>query len=49
MEIVSLFPAESFSALLGQGAGEGELVERYTRLVRTLAIVENENLAVFRS
>ncbi|PPH54626.1 glutamate 5-kinase [Rathayibacter sp. AY1E2] len=49
MEIVSLFPAESISALLGQGAGEGELVERYTRLVRTLAIVENENLAVFRS
>ncbi|PPI77191.1 glutamate 5-kinase [Rathayibacter rathayi] len=48
MEIVSLLPAESISALLGQGAGERELVARYTRLVRTLAIVENENLAVFR-
>lgn len=48
MEIVGLFPAESISALLGHGAEEAELVERYTRLVRTLAIVENEQLAVFR-
>jgi len=48
MEIVGLFPAESISALLGQGAEEGELVERYTRLVRTLAIVENQHLSVFR-
>ncbi|MWV58010.1 glutamate 5-kinase [Rathayibacter sp. VKM Ac-2754] len=48
MEIVGLFPAESISALLGQGSEESELVERYTRLVRTLAIVENEQLSVFR-
>lgn len=48
MEIVGLFPAESISALLGQGSEESELVERYTRLVRTLAIVQNEQLSVFR-
>lgn len=48
MEIVGLFPAESISALLGHGSEQAELVERYTRLVRTLAIVENEQLAVFR-
>lgn len=48
MEIVGLFPAESISALLGLGAEEGELVERYTRLVRTLAIVENQHLSVFK-
>ncbi|ROP50259.1 glutamate 5-kinase [Rathayibacter sp. PhB185] len=48
MEIVSLFPAESIAALVGQGAAVEELVERYTRLVRTLAIVGNEQLAVFR-
>ncbi|WP_165759560.1 glutamate 5-kinase [Rathayibacter oskolensis] len=48
MEIVGLFPAESIAALVGQASEESELVERYTRLVRTLAIVENEQLAVFR-
>lgn len=47
MEIVGLFPTESISALLGHGSEEAELVERYTRLVRTLAIVENQQLAVF--
>lgn len=48
MEIVGLFPAESISALLGQGSEEAALVERYTRLVRTLAIIGNEQLSVFR-
>ncbi|WP_162239026.1 MULTISPECIES: glutamate 5-kinase [unclassified Rathayibacter] len=48
MEIVGLFPAESISALLGHGSEEAELVERYTRLVRTLAIIGNEQLSVFR-
>lgn len=47
MEIVGLFPGESISALLGQGAEAEGLVARYTRLVRTLAIIENEQLAVF--
>ncbi|AJM77683.1 glutamate 5-kinase [Rathayibacter toxicus] len=49
MEIVGLFPAETISSVLGQGAEEAELVSRYTRRVRTLAIVENAHLVVLRA
>lgn len=49
LEIVSLFPSESVAALLGATTTEAPetLVERYTRLVRTLPIVQNEQIFVF--
>ncbi|NQX10233.1 glutamate 5-kinase [Microbacteriaceae bacterium VKM Ac-2855] len=49
LEIVSLFPSESVAGLLGVTTGEIEetLVERYTRLVRTLPIVQNDQIFVF--
>ncbi|NQX28476.1 glutamate 5-kinase [Microbacteriaceae bacterium VKM Ac-2854] len=49
LEIVSLFPSESVAALLGSVTTDAEetLVERYTRLVRTLPIVQNEQIFVF--